>query len=264
MSVKTMPRNRIFKLEELRNHCQKCSLYQLCLPMGLEEGDLNKLDQIIQRRRPVEKGEFLYRIGDPFSAVYAIRAGSLKTFTTNQEGHEQIIGFHLPGELLGMDAISREIHTCSAQALETVSVCEIPFERLESLSHEIPGLQHHLLSLMSEELQHEHCHLAVLAKATVESRLASFLTQLSERFKARGFSATEFNLSMSRNDIANLLGMAVETISRLFTQFQDQGLLKVERKHVHILDSASLHAMANTCSSAISEEDDDASQNSSS
>ena len=246
-----MTKSRVVNLDELRSHCQKCSLYRLCMPMGLEQGDLERLDRIIHRRRPVEKGEYLYRIGEPFQSVYALRAGSIKTFTTNQEGHEQIIGFHLPGELLGLDAIAGKVHVTSARALETVSVCELPFERLEELSLEIPGLQHHLLSLMSEELQQEHCHLAVLARAPVESRLASFLCQLSDRFRARGYSATDFNLSMSRNDIANLLGMAVETISRLFSQFQEQGLLKVERKHVAIRDLPALQALANRCATDV-------------
>ncbi len=258
-----MPPEPIVKLDELRNNCKKCSLYQLCLPMGLEEGDLTRLDDIIQRRRPVEKGEYLYRMGETFTSVYAIRAGSLKSFTSNHEGHEQVLGFHLPGELLGMDAISRQVHTCSAQALETVSVCEIPFDRLESLSQKIPGLQHHLFKLMSEEIQHDHCHLTVLAKSTVESRLASFLVQLSDRYKARGYSTVEFNLSMSRNDIANLLGMAVETISRLFTQFQEQGLLNVERKHVHILQLEQLQTLANNCGIEIAESADNSQQSSS-
>jgi len=244
-----MAPHRIVNLENLRTHCQKCSLYQLCLPMGLEEGDLAKLDEIIQRRRPLEKGEYLYRLGEPFRSVYAVRAGSLKTYTTTQEGQEQIVGFHLPGELMGLEGISGDTHTCSARALETVSTCEIPFEQLESLSRKLPGLQHHLLGLMSGELQKDHCHLSMLAKAPVEGRLASFLVRLSERFLQRGYSATEFNLSMSRNDIANLLGMAVETISRLFTQFQEQGLLAVERKHIRILNLSGLQNLSQRCSS---------------
>ena len=171
-----MSQERIVKLEDIRSHCQKCSLFQLCMPMGLGDGDLNKLDKIMKRRSPVEKGEYLYRIGDPHRSMFAVRAGSLKTFTTDQEGQEQIIGFHLPGELLGLDAISRGVHSCSAKALETVSVCEIPYERLEALSQEIPGLSHHLLSLMSEELQHEHCHMALLARAPGASASFAELT----------------------------------------------------------------------------------------
>lgn len=254
-----MPNDRIVKLEDIRSHCQKCSLYQLCLPVGLADGDIDRLDAIIKRRRPVEKGEHLYRLGDPFQSLYALRSGSLKSFTTDQHGEEQVIGFHLPGELLGLDAISSDTHTSSTQALETTSVCEIPFNRLEELSRKIPGLQHHLFSLMSQELKEEHCHLAVLAHTPVEGRLANFLFQLSERFRQRGYSATDFNLSMSRNDIANMLGMAVETISRLLGQFQEQGLLRVERKHVQILDLARLQALANRCRSERKDQDDDAS-----
>lgn len=245
-----MEKSRVVKLEEIRSRCQKCSLFQLCMPMGLADGDLDKLDKIIKRRRPVEKGEYLYRIGEPFTAVYAVRSGSLKTFTSTREGQDQIINLYLPGELMGLDAISKQTHICSAMALETTSVCELPFDRLERLMLEVPGLQRHLLSLMSEEIQHDQCHVTVLARLPVECRLASFLYDLSERYKARGFSATEFNLSMSRNDIANLLGMAVETVSRLFSQFQDQGILQVERKHVKILDIEALGAMRSRCGSA--------------
>ena len=242
-----MPKNRVVNLSEIRTNCQKCSLYELCMPMGLAEGDLNKLDKVIKRRRPVEKGDYLFRIGDPFKSLFAIRSGSLKTFTSSQDGQDQVIGLHLPGELLGLDAISQEQHACSALALETTSVCEIPFDRMEALSLEIPGLQHHLLKLMSNEIQHDQCHMTVLARMPVESRVASFLINLSERYKARGYSATEFNLSMSRSDIANMLGMAMETISRLFTHFQEQGLLKVDRKHICILDLSGLQKIARKC-----------------
>ncbi|HFQ13626.1 MAG TPA: fumarate/nitrate reduction transcriptional regulator Fnr [Gammaproteobacteria bacterium] len=250
-----MTKERVVKLEEIRSRCQTCSLFELCMPMGLAEGDLDKLDRIIKRRRPVEKGEYLYRIGDPFTSLYAVRSGSLKTYTSTRDGRDQIISLHLPGELMGLDAIGKDQHTCSAMALETTSVCELPYERLESLSLEIPGLQHHLLSLMSEEIRHDQCHMTVLARLPVDSRLASFLINLSERYRARGFSAVEFNLSMSRNDIANLLGMAVETVSRLFTQFQEQGLLEVERKHIKILDYDSLQAMHNHCGDLESDEE---------
>ncbi len=242
-----MPKNRIVKLDEIRSRCQSCSLFELCMPMGLAEGDLDKLDSIIKRRRPVEKGEYLYRVGNPFTSVYAVRSGSLKTFTSTRDGRDQIISLHLPGELMGLDAISSNQHICSAMALETTSVCELPYERLEALSLEIPGLQHHLLSLMSEEIRHDQCHMTILARLPVDNRLASFLVNLAERYRTRGFSSTEFNLSMSRNDIANLLGMAVETVSRLFTQFQEQGLLQVERKHIKILNYDILHTMHNRC-----------------
>ncbi len=250
-----MPKDRIVRLDEVRSRCQSCSLFELCMPMGLAEGDLDKLDSIIKRRRPVEKGEYLYRAGDPFTSVYAVRSGSLKAFISTRDGRDQIISLHLPGELMGLDAISSNQHICSAMALETTSVCELPYEQLEALSLRIPGLQHHLLSLMSEEIRHNQCHMTILARLPVDSRLASFLINLSGRYRTRGFSSTEFNLSMSRNDIANLLGMAVETVSRLFTQFQEQGLLQVERKHIKILNHDTLQTMHNRCSDLIASEE---------
>lgn len=242
-----MSRERVVNLSEVRTQCQKCSLYQLCMPMGLAEGDLNKLDKIIKRRRPVEKGEFLFRLGQDFSSLYAIRSGSLKTYTSQSDGQDQVLGMHLPGELIGLDAIGNNRHGCSAVALETTSVCEIPFEHLEPLSREIPGLQQHLFRLMSAEIQHDQCHMTVLARMPVENRLASFLVSLSERYKLRGYSASEFNLSMSRGDIANMLGMAMETISRLLSNFQEQGLIKVERKHIRLLNEPGLRAIAAHC-----------------
>lgn len=243
-----MSRERVVDLSEVRTQCQKCSLYQLCMPMGLAEGDLNKLDKIIKRRRPVEKGEYLFRLGEDFSSLYAIRSGSLKTFTSQSDGQEQVIGLHLPGELIGLDAIGENRHGCSALALETTSICEIPYDHLEPLSREIPGLQRHLFRLMSAEIQHDQCHMTVLARMPVENRLASFLINLAERYKLRGYSASEFNLSMSRGDIANMLGMAMETISRLLGNFQDQGLIQVERKHIRILDAPALRSIASNCS----------------
>ena len=137
-----MTDNQVIKLSELKTHCQSCSLYDLCLPMGLETGDLDRLDNVIKRRQSISKNDFLYRIGEPLKSVYAIRSGSFKTYVTNPDGTEQIVGFSLPGELLGMDGISEEKHNCSVKALETSNVCEIPFERLEALSRDIPNLQH--------------------------------------------------------------------------------------------------------------------------
>ena len=241
--------NRVVKLTELRSHCKSCSLYDLCLPMGLETGDLDKLDDVIKRSQAIDKNKFLFRLGEPLKSVYAVRSGSFKTYITNPDGTEQIIGFSLPGELLGMDAISDEKHICTAKALETSSVCEIPYERLESLAHEIPNLQHQLFRLMSKEIQQDQNLMLLLAQMPAETRLASFLLGLSERLTQRGYAASEFNLSMSRGDIANLLGMAVETISRLLTHFQESGLLKVERKHISILNLPELKQLATHCAS---------------
>lgn len=247
-----MTNNQVIRLSELKSHCQNCSLYDLCLPMGLEVGDLERLENVIKPRQSIDKNDFLYRIGEPLKSIYAIRSGSFKTYLTNPDGTEQIIGFSLPGELLGLDAISENQHSCSSKALETSNVCEIPFERLESLARDIPNLQHQLFRLMSKEIQQDQNLMLLLAQMPAETRLASFLLGLSERLNKRGYAANEFNLSMSRGDIANLLGMAVETISRLLGHFQDDGLLRVVRKHITILDSDRLRKLATHCASGCS------------
>ena len=244
-----MTEHQVIKLSELKSHCQSCSLYDLCLPMGLESGDLDRLDKVIKRSQSINRNNFLFRLGEPLKSVYAIRSGSFKTYLTNPDGTEQIVGFSLPGELLGMDAISNDKHTCTAKALETSSVCEIPFERLEMLARDIPNLQHQLLRLMSKEIQQDQNLVLLLAQMPAETRLASFLLGMSERLNQRGYAANEFNLSMSRGDIANLLGMAVETISRLLSHFQENGLLNVERKHITILKLDELRKLATQCAS---------------
>ena len=244
-----MTDHQVIKLSELKSHCQNCSLYDLCLPMGLETSDLNCLDKVIKRSQSINRNNLLFRMGEPLKSIYAIRSGSFKTYLTNPDGTEQIIGFSLPGELLGMDAISEDKHTCTTKALETSSVCEIPFERLESLAREIPNLQHQLLRLMSKEIQQDQNLMLLLAQMPAETRLASFLLGMSERLNKRGYAANEFNLSMSRGDIANLLGMAVETISRLLSHFQETGLLSVERKHITILKLDELRRLATHCAS---------------
>ncbi|MBD3671555.1 MAG: fumarate/nitrate reduction transcriptional regulator Fnr [Gammaproteobacteria bacterium] len=242
--------DKVVELSKIKVACKDCSLFQLCLPMGLESDDLEKLDVIIKRRRPVKRGEDLFRVGDGFRSIYAVRSGSIKTFSPTQDGQEQVTGFHLTGELLGLDAISNNYHPCTATALETTSVCEIPFERLEELGHQIPSLQRQLFRVMSREIFTEENHTLLLGKRNAEERLAAFLLSVSNRFKSRGFSPNEYNLSMSRNDIGNYLGLAVETVSRMFTRFQESGLLTVERKHVVIHDLDRLHDMAGSSRSS--------------
>lgn len=236
--------SNIIELSSARVACKDCGLFQLCLPVGISGADLELLDSIIKRRRPIKRGEHLFQVGDPFQAIYAVRSGSIKTYVPTEDGYEQVTGFHLPGELVGLDAIHADIHPCAAKALETTSLCEIPFERLEELSERIPTLRHQLLKIMSREILHEQSLLMLLGKKNAEERLASLLLSLSGRYQQRGFSATEFNLSMSRNDIGNYLGLVVETVSRLFTRFQDEGLLTVQRKHIRILDLNRLYAIA--------------------
>ncbi len=236
--------DRIVKLVDVRTACKRCSLQRLCLPMHIAPQDMSLLERIIQRRRPIRRGEHLFHSGDRFHALYTVRSGSVKSYTGTEGGQEQVTGFHLPGELVAMDGIGTGSHPSAAKALETTSVCEIPFERLEDLANRIPSLQHHLFRLMSQEITQDHEMLLTLGKMHAEARLASFLLSISSRFRSRGFSPTEFMLSMSRNDIGNYLGLAVETVSRLFTRFQEEGILSVDRKHVLIHRIERLHELA--------------------
>jgi CRP/FNR family transcriptional regulator len=237
--------SNVVKLDHIKIACKDCSLFQLCLPVGIDATELEELDSIIKRRRPLKRGEHLFHVGSPFQAIYAVRSGSIKTYAPTEDGHEQVTGFHLPGELLGLDAINLQHHPCAAKALETTSYCEIPFERLEELSTRLPSLQHQLLKIMSKEILHDQSLLMLLGKKSAEERLAALLLSLSSRYRQRGFSATDFHLSMSRNDIGNYLGLAVETVSRLFSRFQEEGLLDVQRKHIGIADLPRLKAIAN-------------------
>lgn len=235
----------VVKLDQFKVACKDCNLFQLCLPVGIDARELEELDNIIKRRRPLKRGDHLFHVGTPFQSIYAVRSGSIKTYAPTEDGHEQVTGFHLPGELLGLDAINLEHHPCAAKALETTSLCEIPFDRLEELSTRLPSLQHQLLKIMSKEILHDQSLLMLLGKKSAEERLAALLLSLSERYLQRGFSPTDFYLSMSRNDIGNYLGLAVETVSRLFSRFQDEGLLNVQRKHVCITDLPQLRIIAN-------------------
>ncbi len=238
MEIKPLP------LQSLKVACSNCNLFQLCLPMGIEDADLDRLESIIRRRKPIQRGELVYRVGDHLQSIYAIRSGSVKTYTFTEDGFEQVTGFHLSGELLGLDAISDDKHACTAKALETTYVCEIPFERFEELWQQVPSLPRQMVKLMSKELLHDQSLLMQLSKKSAEERLAAFLLNLSMRFKQRGFSAKEFNLSMSRTDIGNYLGLAVETVSRLFSRFQEDQLLTVNRKHILLQDLDKLATMA--------------------
>lgn len=226
--------NKVVELHETNVVCDECSLHQLCLPQSIEGAELEKLDYIIKRKKPLKRGEELFHVNSSFSSIYVVRSGSLKTYSPTIDGQEQVIGFHLPGELLGLDAIAEGYHPCVAKALETTSVCEVPFDCLEELTRELPSLQHQFLRLLSKEIFDDQELMLLLGKKTAEARLSAFLLSISLRFKQRGFSSTEFYLSMSRNDIANYLGLAVETVSRMFTRFQEDGIIKAERKHIMI------------------------------
>lgn len=235
---------KVVSLASIKQACAGCSLQQLCLPVGISHADLDQLEVIVQRRRPLPRGKHVFHLGDRFTALYAIRTGSVKTYTLTEDGGEQVTGFHLPGEIIGLDAINGETHPCAAKTLETTALCELPFERLEELANQVPGLGRQLLRIMSREISADSELLTLLGKKSAEERLAALLLSLSARFRERGLSAQEFMLSMSRNDIGNYLGLAVETVSRLFTRFQQQGLIAVQHKHVRLLDIDQIHDIA--------------------
>ena len=225
-------------------HCQDCSISQLCIPFSLNSSELDRLDSIIERKKPIQKGETLFKAGDELKSLFAIRSGTVKSYTITEQGDEQITGFHLAGDLVGFDAVTRLYHPSFAQALETSMVCEIPYEILDELSGKMSKLRQQIMRLMSNEIICDQEMILLLSKKNAEERLAAFLNNLSNRFSQRGFSPREFRLAMTRGDIGNYLGLTVETISRLLGRFQKIGLIKVKGKYVTILDTAALSQIA--------------------
>jgi CRP/FNR family transcriptional regulator len=231
-------------LSAARVACKDCSVFHLCLPLGIGEADLARLDVIIQRRRPLEPHQHLYRVGGSFRSIYVVRSGCVKTYMPTPDGGEQVTGFHLPGEIVGLDAIATGSHPSSARALDTVSFCELPFSQLEDVADEVRSLGRRLLQVLVREIHQDHEMLAALGKPTAEERLAALLVSFSTRLKQRGFSDREFRLSMSRQDIGSYLGLAVETVSRAFSRFQRRGLLRVERRDIVLNNLAELKSLA--------------------
>ena len=234
-------------VNHLKVSCSECNLRELCFPHGMNDEELSNMDAVVDQPKPIHKNDFLYRDGDKASAIYAVRSGCVKTMTESANGEEQIVGFHLAGEILGLDGFVDGAYTCNAQALETSSVCELPLDQLEDLCHKIPGLQKQMRRIMGKEVSADHKLLLLLGKMTAEERLASFLLSLSGRMEERHWKENEFNLTMPRQDIANYLGMAVETVSRLFAAFQNEKIIEVDRRHITILDISRLKAMVGDC-----------------
>lgn len=241
----TYPLNQEISLSVIKTACSNCNLRELCLPFGLSLDELERLDDLVSTRRRIKRGDHLYRAGESFDAIYAIRSGFFKTDVLLEDGRDQVTGFQMAGELLGMDGISTEIHTCNAIALEDSEICAIPFSRLESLSREIHTLQHHFHKVMSREIVRDHGVMMLLGTMRAEERLAAFLLNLSQRFTARGFSHAEFYLRMTREEIGSYLGLKLETVSRAFSKFQEEGHIAVQQKHIRILNVNGLKALMN-------------------
>ncbi|WP_323814448.1 fumarate/nitrate reduction transcriptional regulator Fnr [Cellvibrio sp. NN19] len=228
-----------------RINCGNCRLNTICLPISLHIEDIDRLDKIIQRGKPLQKGDYLYRAMDPFTSVYAIRSGAVKAITLSDNGEEQVTGFYLPGEVVGMDGIADNRYTNSVIALETASVCEIPFERMEELSLQIPNLQRHFFQLMSREITQDQQVITLLSKSSADERIAALLLSISSRNGRRQLSANAFRLPMSRTDIGNYLGLTIETVSRVLTRLQKQEVIAVDKKEILITNMEQLRAIAN-------------------
>ena len=226
--------------------CETCSISQLCLPSSLSREEVTRLNTIVSRGTPIQKGKFLSQAGDNFKQLYAVSSGSFKSYTLSEDGIINITGFFFPGELIGLDAISTGSHTSFVKALETSAVCALPFEKLEDLSGDIRNLRKQMLRVMSKEIMDDQELLLLLSRKNAAERMAAFLLSLSLRFKQRGFSSTSFNLTMTRSDIGNYLGLAIETVSRLFSQFQKKEIICVSDKLVEIIDLDALMELAGT------------------
>lgn len=226
--------------KNLKVSCGNCNLHELCLPRGLDSSDLEKLDRVTRRVRPLHKGDVLFRPGDSLTSLYAVRSGCLKLYISSNEGEDQITGFYLPGEILGLDGVESDVHTCTAVALETSTLCAFPYKNLYEICKHVPALHDQMFRLLGRELSHENQLLLTINKKNAEERIATFLVSLSARFKGLGYSATEFRLNMSRAEIGNYLGLTIETVSRGLNRFQKIGLISIQRKHIKILDLAGL------------------------
>jgi len=243
--TRIMPQTQALTLGTLKAACSQCSLRELCLPFGLSAPEIELLDSVVGTSRRVKRGQHLYRAGDGFEAIYAVRSGFFKTDVLLEDGRNQVTGFQMAGEILGMDGISGETHTCNSVALEDSEVCIIPFNQLEQLTREIKSLQHHFHKVMSREIVRDHGVMMLLGTMRAEERLAAFLLNLSQRFIVRGYSATDFNLRMTRDEIGSYLGLKLETVSRAFSRFDELGLIRVQQKHIVILDHPGLKQLLN-------------------
>ncbi|MDR1530559.1 MAG: fumarate/nitrate reduction transcriptional regulator Fnr [Burkholderiales bacterium] len=231
-------------LRDLKSHCNLCGMRGLCLPVGLSPADLQKISTLVDILIKLKKGETLYRSGTPFTALYAVRLGSLKTTVLAEDGREQVAGYYMLGELVGLDGIGSGTHNCHAIALEDTEICVMPFDQLEILARELPTLQHNLHQVLANEITRDHSVMLLLGSMRAEERVAAFLVNLSDRYCRRGYSSTEFVLRMTREEIGSYLGLKLETISRLFSRFQEEKLILVQGRAIKIVDTEALRHLS--------------------
>ena len=230
--------------------CSNCNLRELCMPVGLSDGEMDRLDDLVATRRKIKRGQTLFTNGETFTSLYAIRTGFFKTCLATEDGRDQVTGFQMAGEIIGLDGIVHDRHTCDAVALEDAEVCVMPFDRIEELSREVTALQTHVHKIMSREIVREHGVMLLLGSMRAEERLAAFLLNLVQRLHARGFSQSELVLRMTREEIGSYLGLKLETVSRTFSKFVDEGMVEVKQRHVRILDTDALQALVNSAAHA--------------
>ena len=231
--------------ELIKIACSNCSLRELCMPIGMNAQELSRVDELVDRRPAFKRGHTLFRAGEKFTALYAIRSGFFKTTVAAQDGREQVTGFQMAGEIMGLDGVVGEQHTCDATALEDSEVCVLPFDRMEEISREIRALQHHVHKIMSGEIVREHGVMQLLGSLNAEERLAAFLLNLGQRLQARGFSSLNLILRMTREEIGSYLGLTIETVSRTFTKLAELGLITVNQRHIQIVREDALRNIAN-------------------
>jgi CRP/FNR family transcriptional regulator, anaerobic regulatory protein len=231
--------------QTIKAACSNCNLRELCMPVDLSVNDLDRIETIIQKRKRVKRGEQLFRNGDSFHSLYAIRTGFFKTSVSSTDGREQVTGFQMAGEIMGLDGIVSDRHTCDAVSLEDAEVCIMPFDRIEELSREINALQHHVHKMMSREIVRDHGVMLLLGSMRAEERVAAFLLNLTQRLHARGFSQSELVLRMTREEIGSYLGLKLETVSRTFSKFMEDGIVEVKQKNLHIRDPDTLKLIVN-------------------
>jgi CRP/FNR family transcriptional regulator, anaerobic regulatory protein len=233
------------RIEPFKVACSSCNLREICLPLGISSQQMERLDEIVSNRRGVARGEALFRAGDAFTSLFAVRSGFFKTCVSSEDGRDQVTGFQMTGELIGLDGIGTDRHTCDAVALEDSQICVIPYQKLEELSRELSDLQRHFHKIMSREIVRDHGVMLLLGSMRAEERLAAFLLNLTQRLRTRGFSSSSLILRMTREEIGSYLGLKLETVSRAFSRFQEEGVLSVKQRQIEVLDPDALQKLVN-------------------
>ena len=234
---------QVISIRDLKAVCTTCSLRELCMPFGLTTDELAQLDSLVRSRRRLRKGETLYDAGDPFAALFAVWVGSTKTTVMAEDGREQVTGYQLPGDILGFDGVGTDHYQSRATALEDGEVCVMPFDRIEMLAQRVPSLAANLRRFLSREISRDQSVMLLLGSMRAEERLAAFLLDLSERYRQRGYSSRSYVLRMTREEIGSFLGLKLETVSRLFSRLQQEGIVRVQGREITLLDTGALRQL---------------------